>query len=121
MANPFLPDKEPENTSECHLSEPQKRHKKIPGGHEPHQSLAGLYPGELYALSAREYRPHAHPEYPFHDRTILVTHCGRICIGKRNISLRRVFAGRYVGVTEIADDIWLVSFVDYDLDALITR
>jgi hypothetical protein len=23
--------------------------------------------------------------------------------------------GQYVGVTEIADDIWLVSFMDYDL------
>jgi hypothetical protein len=81
----------------------------------PHQSLGGLYPGELYTPSARAYRPPDHPEYPFHDRTVLVTHCGRICIGKRKISLSRVFAGQYVGVTEIADDIWLVSFMDYDL------
>jgi hypothetical protein len=29
--------------------------------------------------------------------------------------LVQVFAGRYVGVTEVADDIWLVSFMDYDL------
>jgi hypothetical protein len=77
--------------------------------------LGGLYPGELYTPSARVYRPPTHPEYPFHDRIVLVTHCGRICIGKRKISLSRVFAGQYVGVTEIADDIWLVSFMDYDL------
>lgn len=81
----------------------------------PHQSLSGLYPGELYTPSARAYRPPDQPEYPFHDRTVLVTHCGRICIGKRKISLSRVFAGQLVGVTEIADDIWLVSFMDYDL------
>jgi hypothetical protein len=31
------------------------------------------------------------------------------------ISLSRVFACQYVGVTAIADDIWLVSFMDYDL------
>ena len=81
----------------------------------PHQALAGLYPAEVYTPSAREYRPPAHPEYPFHDRTILVTQCGRICMGRRKINLSRVFAGQYVGVTEIADDIWLVSFMDYDL------
>ena len=26
-----------------------------------------------------------------------------------------VFAGQYVGVTEVDNDIWLVSFMDYDL------
>jgi transposase InsO family protein len=81
----------------------------------PHQSLGGLYPAEVYTPSAREYRPPDHPEYPYHDRTILVTHCGRICIGKRKISLSRVFAGQYVGITEVDNDIWLVSFMDYDL------
>jgi len=81
----------------------------------PHQSLGGHYPGELYTPSARVYRPPDHPEYPFHDRTVLVTHCGRICIGKRKISLSRVFAGQYVGIREVGNDIWLVSFMDYDL------
>ena len=81
----------------------------------PHQALGGLYPAEVYTPSARDYRPPAPPEYPFHDRTVLVTQCGRICIGKRKISLSRVFAGQYLGITEIADDIWLVSFMDYDL------
>ena len=26
-----------------------------------------------------------------------------------------MFAGQYVGIREIADEIWLVSFMDYDL------
>ena len=81
----------------------------------PHQSLGGLYPGEVYTPSAREYRPPDPPEYPFHDRTILVTQCGRICIAKRKINFGRVFAGQYAGVTEIDDDILLVSFMDNDL------
>ena len=34
---------------------------------------------------------------------------------KREITLSGVFAGQYVGVTEVADDIWLVSFMDYAL------
>jgi transposase InsO family protein len=81
----------------------------------PHQSLGGLYPAEVYTPSAREYRPPDPPEYPFHDRTILVTQCGRICIGRRKINLSRVFAGQYVGVSEVDNDIWLVSFMGFDL------
>jgi len=77
--------------------------------------LGGLYPAEVYTPSAREYRPPDPPEYPFHDRTILVTQCGRICIGRRKINLSRVFAGQYVGVSEVDNDIWLVSFMGFDL------
>ena len=72
------------------------------------------YPGELYTPSARPYRPPEEPEYPFHDRTVKVTHCGRICLDKRKISLSRVFAGQIVGIREVAEKIWLVSFMDYD-------
>tara|TARA_R110000823_G_C15871363_1_gene494193 strand:- start:29 stop:1195 length:1167 start_codon:yes stop_codon:yes gene_type:complete len=81
----------------------------------PHQGLEGLYPGELYTPSAREYLQPSEPEYPCHDRTIKVTRCGRICIGRRKINLSTVFAGQYVGVREVADEVWLVSFLEYDL------
>jgi putative transposase len=30
-------------------------------------------------------------------------------------SLSTVFAGQYVGVREVADEVWFVSFLDYDL------
>jgi hypothetical protein len=33
----------------------------------------------------------------------------------RKINFSRVFAGQYVGVTGIDNDIWLVSLMDYDL------
>ena len=81
----------------------------------PHQALNGLYPGELYTPSARIYQLPEEPQYPFHDRTVRVTSCGRICIGKRKISLSTVFAGQPVGIREVADKIWLVSFMQYDL------
>ena len=54
-------------------------------------------------------------EYPFHDRTVCVTRCGRICIGKRKINLGTVFAGQNGGLKEVAEKIWLVSFLDFDL------
>ena len=81
----------------------------------PHQALGGKYPGEVYTPSPREYHHPEVPEYPFHDRTIRVTQCGRICIGSRKINLSTVFGGQSVGIREVADKIWLVSFMNYDL------
>ena len=36
-------------------------------------------------------------------------------MGRRKISLSKVFAGQYVGIREVDNDIWHVSFMDYDL------
>ena len=65
--------------------------------------------------STRPYKGLGELEYPLHDRTITVTQCGRICIGRRKINLSQVFAGLNVGIKEIAEKIWLVSFMHYDL------
>ena len=81
----------------------------------PHQALSGACPGDLYTPSARTYEPPGDPEYPFHDRTVRVTRCGRICIGKRKISLSQVFAGQVLGLREVDEQVWLVSFLNYDL------
>jgi putative transposase len=81
----------------------------------PHQALGGAYPGELYTPSPRLYEPPPDPTYPFHERTVRVTRCGRICIGKRKINLSQVFAGQILGLREVDDQIWLVSFLDYDI------
>ena len=81
----------------------------------PHQALQGAYPGELYTPSTRVYQTPAEPDYPFHDRTVRVTGCGRICLGRRKINLSTVFAGQLVGIREVEDRIWLVSFLHFDL------
>ncbi len=81
----------------------------------PHQALDMKYPAELYLPSPRPYRGLSELHYPFHDRTLTVTQCGRICFGRRKINLSTVFAGQNVGVKEVSDRIWLVSFMDYDL------
>ena len=44
-----------------------------------------------------------------------MTDCGRICFGTREINLRTALAGQNIGVKEVADKIWLVSFMQYDL------
>jgi putative transposase len=81
----------------------------------PHQALNMRCPGELYNASPRPYHGLSELEYPFHDRTITVTNCGRICIGGRKINLSHVFAGQNVGIKEVAEKIWLVTFMHYDL------
>jgi hypothetical protein len=54
-------------------------------------------------------------DYPFPDKVIVVTRCGRICRGNKKINFSQVFAGQAVGIKEVHDHIWLVSFMDYDL------
>jgi putative transposase len=81
----------------------------------PHQALNMRYPAELYRPSVRPYSGLPELEYPFHDRTVVVTQCGRLCFGRRKINLSQVFAGQAVGVREVADHIWLISFMHYDL------
>lgn len=78
----------------------------------PHQALDMKLPCEVYTPSPRPYRGLPEIDYPFHDRTILVTHCGRICIGRIKVNLSRAFAGQHVGIREVGDGIWLVSFMD---------
>ena len=45
----------------------------------------------------------------------MVTSCGRICMHKKKINLSTVMAGQRVGIKEVDDGIWLVSFMTYDL------
>jgi transposase InsO family protein len=81
----------------------------------PHAAIGMHYPGEVYTPSPRPFRHPDPPQYPFHDRTVCVTRCGRICIGKRKINLSQVFSGQLVGIREVDEKIWLVSFLDFDV------
>jgi putative transposase len=81
----------------------------------PHQAIQMRYPGELYRTSGRLYHGLDPLEYPFHDRTVAVTMCGRVCFATRKINLSTVFAGQNVGVKEVDEKVWLISFMHYDL------
>ena len=81
----------------------------------PHQALAMKVPADVYTRSPRVYRGLEELVYPFHDRTVMVTNCGRLCFDGRKINFSHVFAGQKVGVTQVSDRIWLVTFMHYDL------
>ena len=81
----------------------------------PHPALGMQKPADLYQPSPRVYRGLEDLEYPFHDWSVVVTHCGRICFKGRKINLSHVFAGQQVGVKQVDERIWLVCFMHYDL------
>ncbi len=81
----------------------------------PHEALAMKCPAELYAASTRPYDGLPDLAYPLHDRDILVTACGRICLQRKKINISTVLAGQCLGIKEVDDGIWLVSFMHYDL------
>jgi len=81
----------------------------------PHEGLGMKCPAEVYRPSTRPYQGLPDLTYPFHDNTVYVTLCGRICLHRKKINLSTVFAGQAVGLKEVEEGTWLVSFMDYDL------
>jgi len=81
----------------------------------PHEALAMKTPAEVYRPSERPYLGLPDVTYPTHDRDILVTACGRICMMRKKINISTVLAGQRLGIKEVDDGIWLVTFLTYDL------
>jgi transposase InsO family protein len=81
----------------------------------PHEALNMKCPVELYTPSPNAYDGLPEITYPLHDRDILVTACGRICLHRKKINISTVLAGQTLGIKEVDDDIWLVTFMNYDL------
>jgi len=81
----------------------------------PHEALAMQCPAEVYTASSRAYHGIPEPHYPFHDKTVVVTSCGRLCLYPKKINLSKSLAGQAVGIKEVDSGIWLVSFMQYDL------
>ena len=44
-----------------------------------------------------------------------MTTCGRICFKGCKVNLSRVFVGQQVGVRQVSERVWLVTFMYYDL------
>lgn len=81
----------------------------------PHEALAMKTPAEVYRPSSRQYQGLPDLDYPFHDRDALVTACGRICMHRKKINVSTVLAGQKLGIKEVEEGIWLISFMSYDL------
>ena len=69
----------------------------------------------MYPPSRRPYTGLPDISYPLHDREVVVTACGRICMYRKRINLSYVLAGQRVGIKEVDEGIWIESFMHYDL------
>ena len=81
----------------------------------PHDALGLRTPAELYIPSSNPYFGLPNLTYPLHDREYLVTSCGRICMHRKKINISTVLAGQKLGLKEVDEGIWLVSFMHDDL------
>ena len=72
-------------------------------------------PADLYRPSPRSYVSLPDLNYPFHDKAVTVTTCGRICFNRQKINLSQVFAGQTVGIKQVNEHLWLATFMHYDL------
>jgi putative transposase len=83
----------------------------------PHEALGGKTPGSVYQPSPRPF-PEKLPEpaYPLHDDTLLVDRSGHIRLPRsRQVFVSMALVGQLVGLRELDDGRWLVSFLDHDL------
>lgn len=81
----------------------------------PHEALDMKVPADFYIPATRPYAGLPEVAYPLHDKDILVTACGRICMHRKKINISTVMAGQRLGIKEVDDGIWLVTFMTYDL------
>jgi len=81
----------------------------------PHEGLDMATPHEVYRPSIRPYDGLPELDYPFHDRDVLITACGRLCMHRKKINISTVLSGQRVGIRQVDDGIWLISFMHYDL------
>src|SRR5439155_16629148 len=69
----------------------------------PHEALAMKTPPDIHRHPTRSYRGLPDIDYPMHDRDVLVTACGRICMHKKKINISTVMAGQRLGLKEVDD------------------
>lgn len=83
----------------------------------PHEALELRTPASEYEPSKRGYEDAAaEPDYALHDLVLNVTSAGSVWLpGRRCVYLGTALAGQPVGLREVDDERWLVSFMNLQL------
>jgi putative transposase len=90
----------------------------------PHEALGQRPPAELYSGSGRRFPERlSEPEYPLHDLALRVGASGHVYVPGTGRAIGPLFvsaslAHERVGLRELDDNTWLVSFVQIDLGTL---
>jgi hypothetical protein len=83
----------------------------------PHEALGQMPPSSAYAPCSRPYPARLpDPEYPLHDDVRVVARSGHLPLGRaRTVFITAALAGHPVGLRELDDGRWLVTFMHLDL------
>lgn len=91
--------------------------KEVFNKERPHQALEMKTPASIYQKSLKPFVPPSEPlKYPSFDQTCRVGKGGAIRLpNKKLLYLGEVFIEEMVGIKKIDEDVWRVSFMDYEL------
>jgi len=87
----------------------------------PHEALEFATPGELYESSPRSLQRPQSPIYPGYYETRSVKSKGHFCWKSTDVFVGAAFRGERVGLREVDDGIWVVSYGTRDLGVLNER
>jgi len=89
----------------------------------PHEALGQVPPVRYFRPSPRPFLdPLPEPIYPLHDHVVTVGRCGHVRLPRTpQVFLSAALAGQRVGLRELDNDQWLVTFMTLDLGRLDTR
>src|SRR5215467_4744797 len=90
----------------------EKRKRALPEGNPPGISCRRLIPMSAGEMVARAFSPSSFLKSGNASTSAFVLN---LCLYRKKINLSTSLAGQAVGVKEVEDGIWLVSFMDYDL------
>ena len=83
----------------------------------PHEALEQRPPASAYEVSPRKLaEAQIEPQYPLHDRVVTVSSSGSISLPRRRqVYLGAALAGQPIGLRELDDGRWRVTFMQLEL------
>jgi putative transposase len=89
---------------------------KVFNDQRPHEALEMKTPNSVHVRSERSYDGKVpDPEYPNDDVVLRVRSTGQLNFGMDTIGVSKALAGELVGLLELDDDVWMLSFAGLEL------
>jgi transposase InsO family protein len=91
------------------------RFRDVFNNERPHEALGQRPPATVYRSSERAYRGTPKLEYPLHDDTRRLNERGKLSLNGVLHYVGIALAGEVVGLREVEDGRWMVTFMNVDL------
>lgn len=89
----------------------------------PHEALNMRSPAEVYKNSSKVCPDILEDlAYPYHDQSVRVSRCGSIRLPhQQKIFISEVLGGQFLGLKQLSEELWSVSFMDYEIGYFDTK